>query len=66
MDITSSLGFLKKYLAVRENAPEFKPIIESGQLGIPCLAIGDNERLIFDEVELDKYIAEELAATEVE
>lgn len=61
MDITSSLGFLKKFLAVRENAPEFKPIVESGKIGIPCLVIGDNEKLIFDEAELDKFIAEELA-----
>ena len=61
LDITSSLGFLKKYLALRENAPEFKPVIESGKLGLPCLAIGDNERLIFDEAELDQYLAEELA-----
>ncbi|MDD7761579.1 MAG: hypothetical protein SOZ40_05110 [Ezakiella sp.] len=50
-------------MALRENAPEFKPLIESGALGLPCLVIGDNERLIFDEAELDKYIAEETAKT---
>ncbi|MDO5716476.1 MAG: glutaredoxin [Tissierellia bacterium] len=64
LDITSSLGFLKKYLAIRETAEEFKPIIEEGGLGIPFLAIGDNERFIFDEKELDEFIAEELAGEE--
>lgn len=61
MDITSSLGYLKKFLAVRENCKEFDPIIESGKIGIPCLIIGDNERLIFDQAELENFIADELA-----
>ena len=61
LDITSSLGFLKKYLAVRENAPEFKPIIESGTLGLPCLVVGDNEEFIFTEEQLDTFIQKELS-----
>ena len=46
---------------MRENAPEFKPIIESGTLGLPCLVVGDNEEFIFTEEQLDTFIQKELS-----
>lgn len=64
LDITSSLGFLKKYLEVRENAPQFEPIKEQKLLGLPVLVVGDNDKIIFDIDELDKFIKEELESQE--
>lgn len=36
MDITANLRFLKMFLKLREQ-PEFDPIRERGQIGIPCI-----------------------------
>lgn len=41
LDITSNLLYLKMFLKLRENSPEFNKIKENGQLGVPCLVIED-------------------------
>ena len=46
MDITGNLMFLKKFLKLREQ-PEFDPIREKGQIGIPCILREDGS-ITFD------------------
>lgn len=52
-DITSNLGFLKKFLAYRDTHEMFKEIRESGKIGIPFIVINKGEKFIFTENELD-------------
>lgn len=52
-DITSNLGFLKKFLAYRDNHEMFKEVRESGKIGIPFIVINKGEKLIFTETELN-------------
>lgn len=40
MDITGNLLFLKKFLKLREH-PDFSPVRERGQIGIPCIVRED-------------------------
>lgn len=48
VDITSSMGSLKKYLEYRDHHEAFIPIKEIGIVGIPCISINDGEEVIFD------------------
>ena len=53
LDITGNLLFLKQFLKLRER-PEFAPIREKGQIGIPCLLREDGS-LTFD---WDEFVRE--------
>lgn len=48
LDITDSMGNLKRFLKYRDNSPEFNEIKEKGQVGIPCIVVNDGEQIVFD------------------
>ena len=46
LDITGKLLFLKQFLKLRER-PQFDPIREKGQIGIPCI-LREDDTVTFD------------------
>lgn len=46
LDITGKLLFLKQFLKLRER-PQFDPIREKGQIGIPCI-LREDDSITFD------------------
>lgn len=52
-DITESMMNLKLFLNHRDNNPVFEAKKESGQVGLPCIVIGNGEQLVFDYKDLD-------------
>ncbi len=44
---------LKKFLKLRDYAPEFNEIKEAGRVGLPCIVIGKGEKILFDYNLLD-------------
>ena len=46
LDITGKLLFLKQFLNLRER-PQFDPIREKGQIGIPCI-LREDDSITFD------------------
>ena len=46
LDITGKLLFLKQFLKLRER-PQFDPIREKGQIGIPCI-LREDDTITFD------------------
>ena len=59
LDITESMLYLKKFLKLRDYAPEFKEIKEAGRVGLPCIVIGKEEKILFDYNLLDIESIEE-------
>ena len=51
--------YLKKFLKLRDYAPEFKEIKEAGRVGLPCIVIGKEEKILFDYNLLDIESLEE-------
>lgn len=47
-DITENMMNLKLFLKLRDNRPEFNEIKEKGQVGLPCIVVGREEKIIFD------------------
>lgn len=45
---------LKIYLKLRDTRPEFDEIKNSGRVGIPFIMIGNGEKFIFDQPDLDE------------
>lgn len=45
---------LKIYLKLRDSRPEFDEIRSIGRVGIPFIMVGNGEKLIFDQPELDE------------
>lgn len=45
---------LKIYLKLRDIRPEFDEIKKNGRVGIPFIMIGNGEKFIFDQPELDE------------
>lgn len=39
---------LKRFLKLRDLAPEFKEIKENGRVGLPCIVINNGEKILFD------------------
>ena len=56
IDITESMRNLKIYLKLRDTRPEFDEIKEKGRVGIPFVMIGNGEKLIFEQPDLDELI----------
>lgn len=54
IDITDSMRNLKIYLKLRDSRPEFDEIRSIGRVGIPFIMVGNGEKLIFDQPELDE------------
>lgn len=52
LDITENMLYLKKFLKIRDNRPEFDEIKKAGKVGLPCIVINDGEQVIFDYKEL--------------
>lgn len=52
-DITESMMNLKLFLNHRDNNPIFDEKKENGQVGLPCIVIGNGEQLVFDYKDLD-------------
>ena len=52
-DITENMMNLKLFLNHRDNNPIFDEIKEGGRVGLPCLVIGKEEKIIFDVEDLD-------------
>ena len=53
IDITDSTRNLKIYLKLRDSRPEFDEIKNIGRIGIPFIMIGNGEKLIFEQPELE-------------
>lgn len=54
IDITDSMRNLKIYLKLRDTRTEFDEIKKLGRVGIPFIMLGNGERLIFDEPDLEE------------
>jgi glutaredoxin-related protein len=54
VDITDSMRNLKIYLMLRDTRPEFDEIKKIGRVGVPFIMIGNGEKFIFDQPELDE------------
>lgn len=39
---------LKLFLKLRDNRDEFKTIKEKDQVGLPCIVIGRDKKIVFD------------------
>ncbi len=52
-DITDNMLNLKRFLKLRDLAPEFKEIKENGKVGLPCIVINNGEKILFDYNLLD-------------
>lgn len=52
-DITESMMNLKLFFNHRDNNPIFDEKKANGQVGLPCIVIGNGEQLVFDYNELD-------------
>lgn len=52
-DITENMMNLKLFLNHRDNNPVFKEIKENGRVGLPCIVIGNRDRIVFDIETLD-------------
>ncbi len=53
IDITDSIRNLKIYLKLRDTRTEFDAIKQVGRVGIPFIMVGNGEKLIFEQPELD-------------
>lgn len=56
LDITENLASMKKFLKARDTMSEFDGAKSAGNIGIPALILGDNERAILDIDELKDYL----------
>ena len=56
LDITENLANMKKFLKARDTMKEFDETKRIGNIGIPSLILGDNERAILDIDELKDYL----------
>lgn len=56
LDITENLASMKKFLKARDTMSEFDGAKAAGNIGIPALILGDNERAILDIDELKEYL----------
>lgn len=54
IDITDSMRNLKIYLRLRDTRPEFDEVKKAGRVGIPFIMIGNGEKFIFGEPDLDE------------
>lgn len=52
-DITGSMMNLKLFLKLRDTKAEFKKVKESNQVGIPCIVIGKEQKIVLDYKSLD-------------
>lgn len=52
-DITENMMNLKLFLNHRDNNPVFDKIKEAGNVGLPCLVIGNGEKIIFQVEGMD-------------
>lgn len=56
LDITENLANMKKFLKARDTMSEFDETKRIGNIGIPSLVLGNNERAILDIDELKDYL----------
>lgn len=56
LDITENLASMKKFLKARDTMSEFDGAKAAGNIGIPALILGNNERAILDIDELKEYL----------
>lgn len=56
LDITENLANMKKFLKARDTMKEFDEAKELGNIGIPALILGNNEKAILDIEELKDYL----------
>lgn len=54
IDIAEGIPQMKAFLKLRETRPEFEPIKETGKVGVPCVVLGDEEKLLFWGLSLDE------------
>jgi glutaredoxin-related protein len=54
IDITDSMRNLKIYLKLRDTRSEFEEAKKLGRVGIPFIMIGNGEKFIMDEPNLDE------------
>jgi glutaredoxin-related protein len=54
LDITESLFYLKTFLKLRDNRPEFDEAKKNGWIGIPCIVVNSGEKIYFDAPDLDE------------
>lgn len=53
VDITAGMAHLKKFLALRDNRPEFDEAKKIGTIGIPCFYVDDKDLYVMLPEDLD-------------
>ncbi len=56
-DITEGLWQVKEFLDLRENRSEFNRIRKSGAIGFPCIVVGDEEAIFFQDFDIEELAA---------
>jgi len=54
IDIADSMRNLKIYLKLRDTRPEFDEVKKVGRVGVPFIMIGNGEKFIFEQPDLDE------------
>lgn len=58
VDITASIGNLRKFLKVRDTYPIFEPVREQGRVGLPALFVDDTPHLVEGPDHAERLIEE--------
>ena len=58
VDVCESVGTLKKFLTIRDTAPEYEEVRRVHRAGIPMIVIDDKVILINDAAHMEKLIEE--------
>lgn len=63
IDVTSSIGYLRQFLKVRDNYPAFEEVRKESRVGLPTLFVDDTPYLV-DGPEHALQLIDELKLTE--
>ncbi len=58
VDVCESVGSLKKFLTIRDTAPEYEEVRNVHRVGIPMIVIDDKIILVNDAAHMEKLIEE--------
>jgi len=54
IDIAEGIPQMKEFLRLRDTRPEFEPWKKMGKVGVPCVVLGEEEKLLFWGLTLDE------------
>lgn len=58
IDVCESVGSLKKFLTIRDTAPEYEEVRQTHRAGIPMIMIDDNVILVHNAQHMEDLIKE--------